>query len=146
MATMRASRTSTASASIVGASRTPVAIAPMLTSASVVMSVRRTTRARRGRVVRHELSVLPETPVHQLLRRCPVVRAKHAAVHHRLGRRVEHLVLELAPRELGADEIPDELDQLDAVARAGRARLEVALGRGARLLADEARLGRRNVL
>src|SRR5882724_405784 len=57
----------------------------------------------------------------------PVVGAEHAAVHDGLRGGVEHLVLELAPSELGTDEIPDQLHELDALARARGGRLVVAL-------------------
>src|SRR5580765_7581938 len=71
----------------------------------------------------------------------PVVGAKHAPVHHRLGGGVEHLVLELAPAVLGADEVPDQLDELHPVVRGGGRRPVVALGMGARLAREKARLG-----
>jgi len=53
-----------------------------------------------------------------------------------------HLVLELAAAEFGADEVPDELHELDALARADRGRLIVALGIGAGLRARERGLRR----
>src|SRR5438552_10007999 len=107
IAVMRPSSTSSASASSDGASSTPVAIAPMLTRPSVVTG-----------------SVLAEASVHHRLRGLPVVRAVHPPVHDRLGRRVEHLVLELTATELGTDEVPQELQQLDPLAGGGGARLE----------------------
>src|SRR5207245_1409240 len=72
--------------------------------------------------------------------------APRAAVHDGLRRRVEHLVLELAPAELGADEVPDELDELDALARGGGGGFVVPLGVGAGLLAREGGLRGRHGL
>src|SRR6266545_958326 len=72
--------------------------------------------------------VLPEATVDQIFGGVPVVGLEHSPVHDGLRRRIEHLVLELAAAELGADEIPDELHELDALAGAGGRRLVVPLG------------------
>src|SRR3990172_11586268 len=114
-----------ASASSRGADSTPVARAPMLTRPSVA------TR-----------SVLAEAAVDGGLGGRPIVGLEHPRVHHGLRRRVEHLVLQLAAAELRSDEVPDELDQLDPVARVRHARPVVALRVRPGLRAREARLGR----
>src|SRR3990170_1469377 len=108
-----------------GANNTPVARAPMLTRPSVATG-----------------SVLAEAAVDGGLGGRPIVGLEHPRVHHWLRRRVEHLVLQLAAAELRADEVPDELDQLDPVARVRHARPVVALRVRPGLRAREARLGR----
>src|SRR5207244_2950866 len=50
--------------------------------------------------------VLAEAPVDQIFGGVPVVGLEHSPVHDGLRRRIEHLVLELAASEPGADEIP----------------------------------------
>src|SRR5512138_3849562 len=69
--------------------------------------------AARRAATRTPTSVLAETPIDHVLSGRPVVRPEHAPIHDGLGGRVEHLVLELSSTELGADEVPDELHQLD---------------------------------
>src|SRR5882762_1751939 len=64
-------------------------------------------------------SVLVEATIDHGFGGIPVIRLEHAPIHDGLRRRVEHLVLELAAAELGADEVPDELHELDALAGAG---------------------------
>src|SRR6266508_478564 len=81
--------------------------------------------------------VLPEATVDQIFGGVPVVGLEHSPVHDGLRRRVEHLVLELAASELGADEIPDELHELDALTRARSGRLVVAFRVGAGIRAGE---------
>src|SRR6266849_3431533 len=94
----------------------------------------------------HATLVLVETTLDHSFGGPPVVRLEHAPIHDGLRRRVEHLVLELAAPELGADEVPDELHELDALARPGGARLVVARGVGAGLGARERGLRRRHGL
>src|SRR6266581_4262657 len=125
MATISPLSTRMASASRRGADSTPVARAPMLRRPSVATG-----------------SVLPEAAVDGGLGRRPIVGLEHPGVHHGLRGRVEHLVLELAAAELRADKVPDELDELDPVARVRHARPVVALRVCPGLPAREARLGR----
>src|SRR5262245_4327772 len=111
-----------------GAARTPVTSAPMLISPSVATLV------------------LAEAAVDGRLRARPVVGAKHARVHHRLRGGVEHLVLELPSAELRADEVPDELEELDPLARLRCRPTHEPLDVGARLRARERGLRRRQLL
>src|SRR5262245_36639750 len=90
-------------------------------------------------------SVLAEAAVDRCARRRPVVGAEHARVHDGLGRRVEHLVLELAAAELGAHEVPDQLEELHALARRRGRPAMIALEVGARGRALEAGLRRREL-
>src|SRR5215831_7656848 len=87
-------------------------------------------------------SVFPETAVDHRAGRHPVVGAEHTRVHDGLGGRVEHLVLELTAAELGAHEIPHELEELHALARCRGRPAMVALEVGARGHALEAGLRR----
>src|SRR5512145_3226352 len=100
-AAMRPPSTRIDSTSSRGAARSPVASAPMSTSPSVATLVLSQAAVDGGRPA------------------LPVVGAEHARVHDGLGGRVEHLVLELPPRELRADEVPHELQQLHPLARGG---------------------------
>src|SRR5437870_3142195 len=81
-----------------------------------------------------------ETAVDHGFGALPVVRAEHARVHDRLRGGVEHLVLELSPAELGPDEVPDELQELHALAGAHRRPAHELLEIGARLRTVEPRL------
>src|SRR6266849_1896279 len=81
--------------------------------------------------------VLAEATVDQIFGGVPVVGLEHSPVHDGLRRRIEHLVLELAASELGADEIPDEFHELDALTRARSGRLVVAFRVGAGIRAGE---------
>src|SRR5215813_15544768 len=63
-------------------------------------------------------SILTETTVDHAFGGRPVVRPEHATVHDGLRSRVKHLVLELAAAELGANEVPDQLHELDPLPRA----------------------------
>src|SRR5437870_12054816 len=97
-AAIRPSWASTLSISARGDASTPVASAPMLTSPSV--GTRRSARRRRPP------SVLAETTVDRRLRALPVIGAEHPRIHHGLGRRLEHLVLQLAAPELPCPRLP----------------------------------------
>src|SRR5690242_12092766 len=110
MAATRPSETSRLSPWRRGESRRPVTSSPMLTSPSVPIALL-------GHGCRPvPLSVLAEAALGQLAGAVPVVGPVEAGVHHRLARRVEHLVLQLSTGELGADHVPDQLQELDPLA------------------------------
>src|SRR5438105_7837784 len=133
-AMMRPFSASNDSASPRGAARSPVTRAPMLTTPNVPIA----PRAR--------LLVLAQAPIDDGPGACPVVGAEHARVHDRLGGGVEHLVLQLTAAELGADEVPHELQQLHALARAARRASQEFLEIRARLGTGERRLRGRQLL
>src|SRR5260370_40320750 len=90
-AAIRPFSTRIASALPRGAARTPGATAPMFTRPRLPTP-----------------AVLAEAAVHDGLRRLPVAGLAHAPVHHGLRGRVEHLGMERAPADLGADEVPEQ--------------------------------------
>src|SRR5207247_150881 len=133
-AAIRPCSTRIASASSRGDARMPVASAPMFTRPRLAIS------PRRGERPPHSSTEGGYAPL-GLPR--PTPRTAHP---RRLRRRVEHLVLELASAELGADEVPDELDELDPFARRGGGGPVVPLGVGASFLAREGGLRGRHGL